>query len=193
MDHRLKQLLQGLAAVLVIESIYVFIQQHTVSEHDLLTWLDNDIPFIKGWIWIYISIFPALVYACLAMEPDQFTATLKRVCLAAFVSYIGFIWLPSDYPRPGVIDDGTLYGWGYHLMHQLDGARNTFPSLHVSMTCIVVHELGQSLKGRLLTTFYAALVTASILFTKQHFIYDALGGIGVYALTIVLFLSPKRP
>lgn len=188
MNQRLKQLLIGLLVVGSAEGLYGIIQHSVKSSYSFLTPYDDMIPLVHGWIWIYISIFPSFILAAIFLEKESFNLTLKRVIWAQIITFPFFIFIPADYPRPHIVDDGTFYGWGYALMHQLDGANNTFPSLHVSMTWAIMHEL-MIVPAYSLTVFtYSMLVTWSVLFTKQHFIWDAVGGIMVY---LAIIFGPK--
>lgn len=184
MNQRLKQLILGLLAVGMAEGIYTLIQNSTTGTFDLYTRFDKAIPFQTGWIWIYVSIFPAFVYASIKMEKEPFNRTLARVLIAQALTFPFFILMPSDYPRPTMVDDGTFYGWAYALMHRVDGSHNTFPSLHVSLIWIIMHEMAIIPAYRMIAIVFSFLITLSVLFTKQHFVYDAIGGIGVYALTL---------
>ena len=192
MGLKYKQLGVGIVTVVIVQSFYKVIQVYTVGSHDLMTALDRVIPFWPDWIWIYISIFFAFIYASATLESRKFQATLRRVILAHLITYPFFILYPCSFPRPNVVDDGTLYGWGYALLHSLDGPHNTFPSMHVSMTWIVCHELGEKKINKILFAIYATIVSLSILFTKQHFVADMIGGFVVYLITIY-FIKTQKP
>lgn len=181
-----RQLFIGLVVELASISIYRLIQSAAPGAYDLSTPLDTWLPFWPSWIWIYISVLPFFLYAALTLTPPLFSTTLKRVVTAHLCTYPFFFLIPSDYPRPLGLDPETFYGWGYGVMHSIDQANNTFPSLHVSLTFVIMHHLYRNGMPAWLAYGYALIISLSTLLTKQHYIIDVLGGIMIFLVTLTL-------
>jgi len=180
------QLFIGIIVEVGSISVYQLIQQAAPGRYDLALPWDYSLPFWPAWIWIYISILPIFLYAALSLKPENFRITLRRVVLAHVITYPFFFIVPSDYPRPHSLDPATFYGWGYGVMHSIDGVNNTFPSLHVSITWVICHMLKRNGFPAWLVYGYAAIISLSTLLTKQHFILDVFGGFGIFLATLAI-------
>lgn len=188
-----KQLFIGILVEVGSISVYRLIQQLSPGKYDLSIPLDSMIPFWPSWIWIYLSVLPFFLYAALTLNPPLFHLTLKRVVTAHVLSYPFFMLIPSDYPRNLALDPDTFYGWGYGLMHSIDQPNNTFPSLHVSLTWVIMHQLTKNGMPAWFAYGYACVISVSTLITKQHYSVDVVGGVGIFLLTLILIKhkSPK--
>ncbi|MCC6639334.1 phosphatase PAP2 family protein [Candidatus Falkowbacteria bacterium] len=180
------QLFIGLLVEVGSISFYRFIQKSAPGKYDFMTQLDVAIPFIPEWIWIYVSILPIFLYAALTLQKELFHSTLKRVVVAHFLSYPFFFLLPSNYPRPSIEHLSAFYNWGYGVMHTIDNVNNTFPSLHVSITWVICHMLKRNGMRGWMAYGYAVIISASTLFTKQHYVVDVLGGVLIFLVTLTL-------
>lgn len=181
-----KRLFMAICILAFTQTAYGIIQK--IAHHsslNLITPLDEAIPLQPWTILVYASIFITLVGAGWILEHQVFILTFKRVLAAELLSFIVFWRMSVDYPRPdpAMIENG-IYHWGFELMHRIDGPNNTFPSLHVSLTCIVMHQLWKHGFNKWGCIIYAVLVCLSTLFTKQHFFYDVIGGVVVYLATL---------
>ena len=183
-----RQLFVGLLVEFSSLGSYRLIQNVTPGKFHLGTWLDTSLSFWPSWILIYSSILLVFLVAASVLRPELFKITLKRVVLAHIITYPFFFLLPSDYPRleSVSIDPDTFFGWGYGIMHTLDQANNTFPSLHVSLTWIICHMLRKNGYSPWLTYTYAILISLSTLLTKQHFVIDVIGGYMIFLSTITI-------
>jgi membrane-associated phospholipid phosphatase len=86
--------------------------------------------------------------------------------------------------------------WGLRALYSSDPPYNCFPSIHVAhsfvsaLTCYRVHRgLG------VVATVCATLVALSTLFTKQHYIVDAIAGVLLALIAYGVFLrnDPREP
>lgn len=184
--EKAKRLFMAFCILACTEVSYSFIQKLAIdSDIPLYSPLDEFIPLQPWWILIYASIFIVLVGAGWILDHQEFILTFKRILLAQLVSFSFFIGMSVPYPRPSSkIIENDVFRWGFDLMHTIDGPNNTFPSMHVSLTCIVMHQLWKHGFSKWMCFSYAALVCLSTLFTKQHFVADVIGGIMVYLFTL---------
>ena len=156
------------------------------SECCLLTPVDNWIPFIPEFIWIYHTLIPVILFTTIILVKTrrEFFVAYNACVMATIVLFLFFIFMPSDYPRYEIETHyPDLSVWLVKLTRLMDKANNTFPSTHVTFSCLMFltasHtkclENYNSLK--LLYFVWAALVFASTLFLKQHYVLDVASGI----------------
>jgi len=191
--EKAKRLFAAFCIMAFTQAGYNYIQTlGSKSDFKLWTGLDDIFWLSPWWIFIYASIYFVLVGAGWVLENEEFILTFKRVFTAQIISFLFFLEMPVSYPRICfmTVQEGVLR-WGFHLMHSIDKPNNTFPSMHVSLTCIVLHSLAKHGVPKWLCVGYTILVCLSTLFTRQHFALDIAGGVGVYLLTLWIFDAEK--
>ena len=156
----------------------------TVHKFNFLTDIDTAIPFVPEFIWIYHTLFPAIILVCIFVIEKK---DLYWTALLSYVSAIGilatfYVVFPSFYPRHELIV-GNWSEWLVYLTWEIDGAHNTFPSSHVTFSWLLFYFFSDSSMAAkkswtVVALFcWAFLVTLSTLFLKQHYILDVLSGI----------------
>lgn len=187
-----------LLAFLPYLTFYFLIQSFvTVSQYNLLTDIDEKIPFIPQFIWIYHTIIPviALTAILLFQKREIFLGLVFSIIFAGIFMCLSYITFPSFYPREMLVDSSTLTGWLIELTRSIDGPHNTFPSGHVTFAWLLVFFVGLSQYTRKhlwiqgIYFFWAVLLTISTLTLKQHFIVDVFSGIVL--ATATYFLARK--
>ena len=187
-----------LLAFLPYLTFYFLIQSFvTVSQYNLLTDIDEKIPFIPQFIWIYHSIVPviALTAILLFQKREIFLGLIFSIIFAGIFMCLSYIAFPSFYPREMLVDSSTLTGWLIEITRSIDGPHNTFPSGHVTFAWLLVFFVGLSQYTRKhlwiqgVYFFWATLLTISTLTLKQHFIVDVFSGIVL--ATATYFLARK--
>ena len=166
--------------------------------HDLTTWLDDQVPLVSQWMYIYFGcyLFWIANYILVARihrdDREHFyrfvmTDMMSRLVCAVF--YIGF---PTTNIRPDVTID-SFSDWMLAFLYRIDQPANLFPSIHclVSWLCYVGIRKSDkvSVSYKIFSCIFALLVAASTQFTKQHYIADAVAGL---ALAEFLFWLNKR-
>jgi membrane-associated phospholipid phosphatase len=166
-------------------AIYFLIQSMlTRGEYDFMTPLDMAIPFVPDFIWIYHSLVPVILLTTLILvRTKKVFFDLYLACImSGFLLSTLHVLFPSFYPR-AEIDIDTTSAWLVHMTRLVDAPSNAFPSTHVVYSWLMAFGAAASnlcLRYPILRKVYylwAALVTASTLFLKQHFILDAIVGI----------------
>ena len=187
-----------LLAFLPYLTFYFLIQSFvTVSQYNLLTDIDEKIPFIPQFIWIYHTIIPviALTAILLFQKREIFLGLVFSIIFAGIFMCLSYIAFPSFYPREMLVDSSTLTGWLIEITRSIDGPHNTFPSGHVTFAWLLVFFVGLSQYTRKhlwiqgVYFFWATLLTISTLTLKQHFIVDVFSGIVL--ATATYFLARK--
>jgi hypothetical protein len=145
-----------------------------------LVWIDRATPFCLWTIWAY--------FALIAMAPGlpllvRQKRVFYRLLLAYFISMITawlfFLFMPTHYPRPPLPEDDSWPSLAYHALLEFDSPECCFPSSHVIVPllgCLALRR-DRSL-GAWWPVVAASVVICclSILTTKQHYLWDLIGG-----------------
>jgi len=156
------------------------------SEYDFLLPLDLAIPLVPSFIWIYHSFFIVIAASLIGLMKTKriFVSCLTGFFLATAILSTFYILLPSYYPRelwPTTTD--TISDWLLNVTRAVDAPNNTLPSGHNTFSWMLAFfmtatKCAKQYKWLVPSYFiWAALVTASTLFLKQHFIVDTVSGI----------------
>jgi membrane-associated phospholipid phosphatase len=176
--------------------IYFLIQSIiTVNHYDLLSLTDTQIPFIPEFIWVYHTIIPVTVVTCfiLFQKKDLFLSMIYSNIIAGIILCLFYIFFPSFYPRPEIVDTGGLSNALVELTRAIDGAHNTFPSGHVTFSWMLAFYVGLSQKGKqhsMLKYAYfcwAILISISTLTLKQHYLIDVVSGVALAGIIFYIF------
>ena len=163
------------------------------------TYLDHAIPFVDWSILIYYTIFAFYVTLPFSAPKNdvgrsELLLTVQFIALSSWFAYIVFLFFPAEIRlryHPIVQEQmatswtAPLYGW----FHWLDRPYNAWPSLHVSQTFLAAIAISRWWKARGLHLRIVTMwilwtaLTVSTLTTKQHFLWDALSGLGLGILT----------
>jgi hypothetical protein len=159
-----------------------------------VTALDEWFPF---WPW---TVVPYMLFFVLGFPVALFIRSERVVyravrayfiCLSLTVPF--FIFWPTFCPRPDLSQveeswDVTAYRW----LTQIDTPACSFPSLHIILPAIVCWMVFAD--GRWWAGWYAGgmlLLSLTILTTKQHYVWDWLGGLAIACLG--LWLAGRWP
>jgi membrane-associated phospholipid phosphatase len=190
--HFLGRIATTLVLIGATFQVYWYLNHHLPPRFDLMTPLDRLIPFVPWTLPAYQSFFVLLVWAAWKFDAREFLRLLAAVLLANIAAYLGFILFTSHYPRPdwrsippGLIRDA------FASMFAHDAPGNTFPSIHVAVTTLVVLRLRQRRFGRLWLV-WGAVVVVSTLTVKQHHVADVIGGVAL-AVGLHAWLFPRAP
>ncbi len=142
--------------------------------------IDAHIPFLPGWVWIYLLYYPFCFLPVMLSEVRNqaavFGKTLAAFALQFAVSFAFFLLFPLRMVHPLV--PITLNGAILARLYQFDLGFNSFPSLHLA-NIVFVFFLFWRLRGKFwgsLVGASALLIAVSTLLVKQHIVWDALAG-----------------
>jgi membrane-associated phospholipid phosphatase len=152
-----------------------------------LTYIDKAVKFHYLWGYMYISFFLLLIIALLK-SPE----TISRRCssvwmLNTVLASVCFYFFPTKMPLE-YINDPLMNSRIMKLIWRIDGNFNCFPSLHIANALAVTYffNLKRILPVKLFFWIWCALITYSVLSTKQHYFYDILGGALLAVINIIL-------
>lgn len=153
------------------------------THHNIESFLDGWIPFWSPSIVIYFGcyLFWAANYILISRQDKKemcrfFSADFlsRMICLACFLLF------PTTNTRP-VVEPSGFFNKLMIFLYSIDAADNLFPSIHclVSWFCFIgirgKKEIPVWYRG--FSCIFALMVCVSTLTTKQHVIWDVIGGI----------------
>lgn len=172
---------------------YFLIQSVITSGYNLLTDLDEFIPFVPEFIWIYHTLIPIFFITTVIMieKKKVFFATLFSIIVAAIIMILFYACFPVFYPRDGYTE-ASISGFVVELTRQIDGSNNTFPSSHVTFSWLLAFFIGLSSCAKHkkwiqpVYLIWAFLISISTVVLKQHFILDVFSGFVLASACYVL-------
>lgn len=190
-----EQLLIGLLMFGIWAAGYFSIS-HVVEGHSASTLpeldLDDRIPFIPEFVFIYLSIYPLFLLPFFYIRNAAFFRvfswayiTVMVVCYATYLTY------PVAMMRPS-LEESSFSTWALRIVYNTDKPVNCFPSMHVAMsllaslTIMEVHRV-RGLLALLLTLFIAI----STLFIKQHYVMDVVAGMMLTLFVYMLYFRQR--
>lgn len=156
--------------------------------------LDDQIPFLEGFILPYCMWYPFLVAVGLYLMIQDGPGFRKYM---AFI-FIGFcsallfcVLVPNGQDlRPDPLPRKNIFTWMVARIYAADTNTNVFPSMHVIGSLggvIAVYRCPGLKKFRVPAAILAFLISISTVFVKQHSVLDILGGI-LWCLPLWFFI-----
>jgi len=145
-----------------------------------LTAMDHALPLMPWTLLIYLSDYAFILLVLLNLrQAEDFSHAFYRMIAGIVISFAIFLIFPTVYPRlPAPAE--PFWSETFAYLHFLDRPTNCFPSLHVSMTLIAAASLGSMRSSwRWGAYLWALAICLSTLTTKQHYVWDVLGGMFV--------------
>jgi membrane-associated phospholipid phosphatase len=143
--------------------------------------LDRAVPLQPAWALVYASQW---VFSFLPVFIVRGAPLRRRVVLAYLtivsVAYAGFLLYPTVAPRPSHVMGDGFFAWSLRGVYAIDPPYNCFPSLHVAYSCLaalVAYHVHRGV-GRA-ALLWAAVISVSTLFTKQHYVVDVVAGVAI--------------
>ena len=166
-------------AVYFTSGIYALLN-HGPAVLNLRTPLDAALPVVPIFVIPYNSLEP-LVYATLIIFLVFRTRVFQSACLALIsawlVSYAFYFFLQTEVIRP-VLSGTDVLTRMIRDVYATDQPFNDFPSLHTSLsTILAIHWFRIDRRLGIVLAIWTALIVASTLLVKQHYIADLLSGL----------------
>jgi membrane-associated phospholipid phosphatase len=164
--------------------IYFYAQDRTAVRARPFSWLgalDERIPFRPAWVWAYTLLYyPTVVIVAVGSSRDwrgfAYTATAYLALLGALTVafYIRPVTTPAHWRKFNAAS--SVHHRHLAWVQGMDGANNCWPSGHAAISTLTGGLLA-GMYGFGVGTTFAALVCASCLYCKQHYIIDVVAGI----------------
>jgi len=186
------------ALVVFMIPMYFVIGHLTASRphYQPYIWLDHAMPLWPAWIFVYGTL-----YLCAFVIPiivvrgrPLINQTLKAYLFVMLASYAIFWYYPTVAPRADFQSINGIAEWTLQLFYDIDQPYGCFPSLHVAYSVVgayACYRMDQRLGQALLA--WSVLIAVSTVYTKQHFVVDALAG-GLFGIAgCAMFLGRRQP
>src|SRR5258706_9883726 len=140
--------------------------------------LDRALPLLPAWSGVYASLFCAALLPVFVVHQQELVRRTIKAFLAIWLfSYACFLAYPTIAPdHPKVVVDGFAT-WALQALWSSDVKYNCFPSLHVAqcfLAALICHRVHRGVG--IVALLWAFLVAVSTLYTKQHYVTDAVAG-----------------
>ena len=160
--------------------------------------LDAGMPLSPRWIGVYGSLYMCgfLLPLVVVRGQELFRQTMKAYLFVMLVSYLGFLVYPTTAPHAGPLRVDGFATWSLQLFYDIDQPYGCFPSLHVAYSFVGALACCRMHRGAgAVAAAWALLIGVSTIYTKQHFVVDAIAGaiIGLLAYAIFLRGRPLEP
>lgn len=160
-----------------------------------LTPIDDFFGFHPWTVWIYISDYFLMFCPPFFIKKREVVERLIKAVVINFLLHFPiFFLIPTTMIRPPLVEE-NLTNTVFHFMRLIDTPVNCFPSQHVSL-CFVMAMVFLNYKKKIGVLFlvWAVLISLSTMTTKQHYMWDVLGGLTVALIIyIVVFCRAKQP
>jgi len=167
------------------------------KHYDLSTSFDYSVPFVPGWVFIYVVCFAfwAVNYVMITREGyNEWFKFATGDYLSRIICMVFFVFLPTTNVRPEVTGNGIAENI-IRFIYFADPATNLFPSIH----CLVSWMCYIGIRGRkiiplwyrIFSCIFAILVFMSTQFTKQHYIADVAAGVVIAEVCVYIGKNTK--
>jgi len=141
--------------------------------------LDRAMQLRPEWMLVYGSLYAFAWFMPLFVVRDWRLGrrALQAYLAAMVVAYAAFLIYPTVAPRPGAVPGDGFAAWSLRVMYDIDPPHGCFPSLHVAyafLAALVCWRLHRGLGA--VSAIWAALIAISTVYTKQHYVADAVAG-----------------
>ena len=163
----------------LVSKIYVLLN-HGPAVLNLRTSLDDVPPLIPLFVIPYVTLQPVIYLSLIlffVFWTRSFQSAALSLVLAMLVSYAMYFFLQTEVVRP-TVNGADVLSRMVRDVYAGDNPYNDFPSLHTSLsTIIAIHWWRTDRRLGIVAAVWAALVVASALFVKQHYIADLVSGL----------------
>jgi len=160
---------------------------------------DPFIPFDPDFVFLYLAVYPLFLLPFFYCKSNS---TLARLAIGYFamltVSYVIFAIWPVQFPRPPEASGQTYFAnWALNIVYGQDPPWNCLPSTHCAVAMLSALSIAETNRKMGTWAVLTALsIALSTVYTKQHYIVDALSGITIavstYFLMQWMWRSPQK-
>lgn len=177
--------LKSIILIFGINALIYFLLKIFISDYHLISIpLDNKIPFIKDFIYIYMIWYPFLIvsyYIVWKNNKEKYAKLVLVTITSLLILYMFFILYPTKVDRPVVDSFNDLTTFITYVTFKADTPVNCFPSGHCLLCFILMFSTFKDQKlpkiFKIIANVLSILIIASTMLVKQHVILDAVGSL----------------
>lgn len=174
--------------------LYFWVQRNRYRRRAVCmkTDLDDRIPFIPEWIWLYSFLYYLMIG--LTMVSIQNLGEGVHIIFGGLILLVTgcaiFYFFPTYVPHTfRQFEANTLSTRYLAFVQSMDNDRNAFPSMHCALaTYVGLVVMGLPIIGVWIGSAYIGFIVVSCLLVKQHVIADTIAGVALGALIYYLNL-----
>ncbi len=165
--------------------IFYILHNKRESKYYWKTRFDDFIPFISVFVIPYLLLFPFyLLVIYLLWETQYIQLLLASLAAGSLLGSIFWFCFPNGTKRY-LRTENEVFSRIANFIYKHDSDTNAFPSSHVYLSLICsYYAMLQFGDLRFAIAIMGILISLSTVFTKQHYIKDIFGGIGVTIIAI---------
>jgi membrane-associated phospholipid phosphatase len=178
---------------LITSAFYGVMNQYRGRVYEIPAWIDSVIPFNKyfilAYVFWYVYLAGAFIYFIVRNEKVYFKL-LWGINVGMMIAFIVYFFFPTTVPRPEIIGN-DIFSNMVRWIYGRDNPYNCFPSIHVIDSVLIAiyvnreYTLSKWIKG--ISLFSAFMIILSTMYVKQHYFYDAVGGIATSYIVYSMF------
>jgi membrane-associated phospholipid phosphatase len=161
----------------------------------LETPLDRALPVVPIFVIPYVSLIPYIGVSLLVFlffRIRVYRSAALTMIVVWLISYVFYFLLQSYIARPEITGTDPFSGL-IRSVYASDQPYNDFPSLHTSLsTAIAIHWWRFDRRMGILAAAWTALIVASTVLVKQHYLADVAGGLVLAAGASVFVIRATR-
>ena len=158
-------------------------------------WMDWElgIPLVPLMILPYLSLNLLTVTPLFTLNEKQIRAMGNSMFVATLVASIVFLIFPAHIGFPRTTEHLGFWKPLFENLYSLDKSANTFPSLHIAYSSLVVRGIWTYARGMFSTLLmgWLLLIVAAVILTHQHHVIDVVGGLLLAEICFRKFSAPK--
>src|SRR5574344_1477784 len=194
-----KYYLKSVILIFGLNSLFYFLIKLFVTNfHYMGTALDDKIPFIMGFIYIYMLWYPfeiLCLYFIYKYDLKKYNHTIISIVVSLLILYMCFIIYPTKVVRPVIDSYNDLTTFVTYVTFKADSPINCFPSGHCLLCFLMIFSCFNNSKMpskiKALIIIGNILIIFSTLYTKQHVLVDIIGSL-LLAIISYKFLSNTK-
>lgn len=185
-----KYYLALISILIFLEILYIAINFFSHGGRNIAISLDNIIPFVPGFSYVYMywdfALFIGLIFI-LIKNKKQYIKSILSITIGVSICLIIFIFFQTEFTRPTVVGDGVTMNF-IRFIYGHDKPVNCFPSVHVVVIYTIMRytKISYSRKWFYYTEIVGWLIIVSTLLIKQHFVLDVIGAIVLCEVIIAI-------
>ena len=177
------------AGLLAVQTMLYFgVEALEGKPHNVESSWDRYIPFVPGWIFVYILWFPLIALYQLALfraSAAMYGAYIAAIAADIVLSLVCYLAYPTSFQRP--LPPDTAVGRVVQAVYRGSyRGLNCAPSMHCSMCYLIIVTAflcpALSFGVRVTAALLSFGIVLSTLYTKQHVLIDVLSALPLAAI-----------
>jgi len=157
--------------------------------------VDRALPVVPIFAIPYVSLIPYIGVSLLVFlffRVRVYRSAAVTMIIVWFISYAFYFFLQSYIARPAIAGTDPFSGM-IRSIYASDQPYNDFPSLHTSLsTIIATHWWRFDRRIGIPAAIWSALIVASTVLVKQHYLADVAGGLVLATVTSWMVMRATR-